>query len=173
MTTSRRRLQILLAAICLSGAIPFALVYVYVTLGGTHGSSSTASRTAAPHGPVRTDQKPLLTRFPALGHPKEMHWQGWDPGAGGWIPGPTDTRIAAVITLQPKDVEHLRSTYAWTAPGSEGGREVNPELRPFMPTPVSWQTSDEFESNFNRSGFHGTAVFDADSGTIFLELMTD
>lgn len=55
---------------------------------------------------IRTDTKPLTSRFPAIGTPVSATWVTWN-NADPRVPGPTTNWIDAVITLQPQTARAL------------------------------------------------------------------
>ncbi|GAA2192706.1 hypothetical protein [Micromonospora lupini] len=130
----------------------------------------TASATPAP---VRTDRDPIAERFPRLGNFIDVHWQTAPAGADSrvTVPGPTDTRIEALVVLRPDTIATTIKGYEWqpAPPGWEAS--VSTELRPFLPTGGTWQVSEKYAEDVRTAQYGGTVYLDAGSGTVFLRVI--
>lgn len=154
-------------AIVAAGAMLLALAAC------TSGNSDRepAERTNTVSAPaVRTDAAPITKRFPALGAPAELHWQGGAAGKDtGGVPGPTDVRIQGLIVLPPEVVTAAQKDYQFKP--ATAGPDLSAELQPFAPKDAVWQVSDAFTRQVRTSSYSGTVLLDPASRTVWLDLI--
>jgi hypothetical protein len=91
-------------------------------------------------GQPRHDVDPLVSRFPGIGHPVSATWVIWGNSDRLSAPGPTTYWIDAIIELEPRRAEQLRTT----AP-NEATPTVHDALRPNLP-PGPFLTGPELEA---------------------------
>jgi len=161
----------------LTGGSVRLLVAVALVLTLT-GCTSLATRTRATERAtmatlqVRTDLEPISKRFPALGEITQAHWHGSVPGRdSGGVPGPTDVHIQALVTLSADSRAATAARYTWQPAPADWETALSNELRPYAPTDAAWQASDEFTAEVCGHRYHGLAVFDPASGTVFLDVI--
>ncbi|WFE53619.1 hypothetical protein [Micromonospora sp. WMMD1155] len=157
-----------------AGLLATALV---VTLAGCSDSTGndepTGRATSVSPAPVRTDRDPIVKRFPRLGDFVEAHWQAASAGGGSRssVPGPTDTRIEALVVLRPDTLATTLKEYEWQPAPPDWDAPLSAELRPFLPNGGTWQVSEQFTKDVRTAQYNGTAYLDAGSGTVFLRVI--
>ncbi|MEU0546737.1 hypothetical protein [Micromonospora sp. NPDC005979] len=115
---------------------------------GTPDDEPTGRAASVSPTPVRTDRDPIAKRFPRLGDFIEAHWQAATAGGSGrdTVPGPTDTRIEALVVLRPDTLATTIKGYEWQPAPPDWDAPLSGELRPFLPTGTggTWQVSEEY-----------------------------
>lgn len=155
------------AGLCLAVAVALALV------GCVDGDEQPTERTTSVSPPpVRTDREPITKRFPQLGDLVEVHWQASTAGAADpRIPGPTDTRIEAVVVLRPPTLVATVERYEWS-PAPAGWEEVlSAELRPFLPEDGTWHVNGQYAEDVRTSRYSGVVYLDTATCTVFLRVI--
>lgn len=74
---------------------------------------------------LRTDEEPLTRRFPGLGGPVSARWQSGTLGDDRLVPGPSTFWIDAVVELEPRVADRLRSA---ASPTGVGQPELTPDV---------------------------------------------
>ncbi|MEV1288743.1 hypothetical protein [Micromonospora sp. NPDC049679] len=122
--------------------------------------------------PVRTDRDPIAKRFPRLGDFVEVHWQASTAGADTrGVPGPTDTRIEALVVLRPDTLATAVKGYEWKPAPPDWDAPLSAELRPFLPPDGTWQISEQYAKDVRTAQYNGNVYLDTTSGTVFLRLI--
>ncbi|WP_341715806.1 hypothetical protein QQG74_17315 [Micromonospora sp. FIMYZ51] len=122
--------------------------------------------------PVRTDREPIAKRFPHLGDFAEVHWQASTAGTdNSRVPGPTDTRIEAIVALRPDALVAAVKQYDWSPAPAGWDEPLSAELRPFLPTDGTWQVSEQYTDDVRTASYSGLVYLDTTSGTVYLRLI--
>ncbi|MBX7266918.1 hypothetical protein KIF24_13360 [Micromonospora sp. Llam7] len=122
--------------------------------------------------PVRTDREPIASRFPNLGDFVEVHWQAStagtdDPG----VPGPTDTRIEAVVVLRPDTLAAALKRYEWSPAPAGWAELLSTGLRPFLPDGGTWHANDQYAEDVRTTHYNGLVYLDTSTGTVILRVI--
>lgn len=150
-----------------TGAMMLALAAC--TSGNNDHNPSGRTTTVNPAA-VRTDAEPITKRFPTLGVPTELHWQGAAAGKdSGGVPGPTDVHIQALIVLTPDVVAAAQNDYQFKPATSSPN--LSTELQQFAPRDAAWQQGEAFTRQVRTSSYSGTVLLDPDSRTVWLDLI--
>ncbi|MGW3611092.1 hypothetical protein ACWD6N_14540 [Micromonospora sp. NPDC005163] len=155
------------------GLLPTVLVLALTACSDSVSDDApTEGTVSVSPAPVRTDRNPIATRFPRLGDFAEVHWQAATDGADTLgVPGPTDTRIEAVVVLRPDTLATTIKGYEWQPAPPNWDAPLSAELRPFLPTDGTWQVSEQYAEDVRTSQYNGTVYLDARSGTVFLRVI--
>ncbi|MFT3899046.1 MAG: hypothetical protein QM728_02205 [Gordonia sp. (in: high G+C Gram-positive bacteria)] len=109
------------------------------------GGACTVTDSAPPqdtNSGIRHNLEPLTKRYPAAGKPVSATWRSMTRcphGNDRLLPGPCDTRLEAIITLEPGVARGLRSAYLG---GARPDRpQLADELAASLP-PGDYETSD-------------------------------
>lgn len=156
-----RRVVTVVLALALTSCTPFA------------SGAAPRERTTTMSAPaVRTDLNPITTRFPALGEIAQVRWLGSLAGnTGGDLPGPSDVRIQALVTLTATSREAILSRYHWQPAPADWTSKVSDDLRPFLPADATWHQSEEFTADICQHRYSGSVVVDTTSGTVYLDVI--
>ncbi|MCY1144005.1 hypothetical protein OWR29_38930 [Actinoplanes sp. Pm04-4] len=154
-------------AIFAAGAL---LLAVSACTGGNNDQDPSGRTTTVSPAAVRTDAEPITKRFPALGAPTDLHWQGAAAGAdSGGVPGPTDVRIQALIVLTPDLVAAAQKDYQFQP--ATGAPDLTTQLQPFAPAAAAWRESDAFTQKVRTAKYSGTILLDPASRTLWLDVI--
>lgn len=122
--------------------------------------------------PVRTDREPIAKRFPQLGDFVEAHWQASTAGtADPRVPGPTDTRIEAVVILRPETLATAVEQYDWSPAPAGWDEPLSAELRPFLPDGGTWHVNEQYAADVRTSKYNGVVYLDTTTGTVVLRVI--
>ncbi|MEW2384322.1 hypothetical protein AB0873_19835 [Micromonospora sp. NPDC047707] len=142
------------------------------TGGAPSDDQSTGRNASVSPAPVRTDREPIAKRFPRLGNFVEAHWQASTAGIdNSRVPGPTDTRIDALVVLRPDTVAATIKAYEWQPAPHNWDALLSAELRPFLPADGTWQVSEQYAEDVRTVEYNGTVYLDTTSGTVYLRLI--
>ncbi|MEU4643976.1 hypothetical protein [Micromonospora sp. NPDC023814] len=121
---------------------------------------------------VRTDREPIAKRFPRLGDFSRATGRVSTAGIdNNRVPGPTDTRIEALVVLPPDTPATTIKAYEWQPAPPNRDALLSAELRPFLPYAGDWRISERYTEDVRTTHYNGTVSLDATSGTVYLRVI--
>lgn len=126
------------------------------------GRSTVSTQTKDGTGQVRTDLKPLTTRFSALGEPISATWMSGT--LGGDAPGPSTYWVDAVVKLSPETATSLRKVATTTAADSP---DVPAEVKAQIPA-GELRRSPALDAKFAEGDFRAKAYLVEGTDTVVL-----
>ncbi|MGH3916758.1 MAG: hypothetical protein ACRDTC_25595 [Pseudonocardiaceae bacterium] len=115
-------------------------------------------------GELRTDEEPLIKRFPVLEDPLEVQWMSGTYGDSR-NPGPSTYWIDAVITLDDDRIDDL--TAAYSPASTDQTPSVVDGMAEQLP-PGPFQISDTLNNAFKEGRWWARAYLDPQSNKLVL-----
>ncbi len=119
---------------------------------------------------LRTEQEPILSRFPMIGNIEKCYWEADVIGKHGWFaaPAPSSYRMKGYVFLDKHDIEKIKTQYEWLDVDSNWIPSLDESILNLKT--LKWYYSEEYNNLTKPSNYFGKFYIDFENAVVYFEV---